>query len=87
MAKKEQRTAPVVRCSFKAWVEEYKPDYISRTVLSSLLDKYKNGNKEPLFLKYKQLIDDEHYKLSKIFRDCLVHVGINDEFRTWADYD
>ena len=75
-----------VRSSFLVWVDNYKPDHVSKIVLASLLDKYQNGDKEPLFAKFKQLIDDEHYKLSAIFRDCLIYVGINDEFRAWANY-
>lgn len=75
-----------VRRSFLVWVEEYNLDYVSKIVLSSLLYKYEKGDKEPLFAKFKQLIDHEHYKLAEIFRDCLIYVGINDEFRAWANY-
>ena len=82
----EQCTIPVVRRSFLAWVGEYKPDHVSKIVLACLLDKYQKGDKEPLFAKFKQLIDHEHYKLAEIFRDCLIYVGINDEFRAWANY-
>ncbi len=82
----EQCNLHIVRRSFLEWVAKFEPDHISRRVLASLLDKYQNGNKEPLFLKYKQLIDDEHYKLAVIFRECLIYVGINDEFRAWANY-
>lgn len=83
---KEQCTIPIVRRSFLEWVAKFEPDHISRRVLASLLDKYQNGNKEPLFLKYKQLIEDEHYELATIFREFLIYVGINDEFRAWANY-
>ena len=82
----EQCTIHSVRRSFLAWVGEYKPDHVSKIVLSSLLDKYQNGYKEPLFSKFKQLIDSEHYELAAIFRDCLIYVGINDEFIAWANY-
>lgn len=77
---------PDVRRSFSVWVGEYKPDHVSKIVLASLLDNYINGDKEPLFAKFKQLIDSEHYKLAVIFRECLIYVGINDEFRAWANY-
>jgi len=87
LSKAEQPcTIHSVRRSFLAWVGEYKPDHVSKRVLASLLDKYQNGDKEPLFAKFKQLIDSEHYKLAAIFRDCLIYVGINDEFRAWANY-
>ena len=76
----------IVRRMFLAWVGEYKPDHVSKIVLASLLDKYQKGDKEPLFAKFKQLIDHEHYKLAEIFRDCLIYVGVNDEFRAWANY-
>lgn len=76
----------IVRRMFLAWVGEYKPDHVSKIVLASLLDKYQKGDKEPLFAKFKQLIDHEHYKLAEIFRDCLIYVGINNEFRAWANY-
>ena len=75
-----------VKRSFRAWVSEYKPDYVSKIVLSSLLEKYQNGDKEPLFLKFKQLIESEHYKLAEIFKACLTYIGINEEFRAWANY-
>ena len=83
--KNEQCAIPVVRRSFLEWVAHRSPDHVSKIVLASLLDKYQNGDKEPLFNKFKQLIDDEHYKLAAIFRDCLIYVGINDEFRAWAN--
>jgi hypothetical protein len=76
----------IVRRSFLGWVAYRSPDYVSKIVLSNLLNKYQNGDKEPLFNKFKQLIDDEHYKLAEIFKDCLIYVGINDEFRAWANY-
>ena len=79
-------TIDSVRCSFLWWVSEYKPDYVSKIVLSSLLDKYQKGDKEPLFAKFKQLIEDEQYKLATIFRDCFIYVGINDEFRAWSNF-
>lgn len=72
-----------VRRSFLVWVEEYNPDYVSKTILSSLLCKYEKGNKLPLFEKFKQLIDSEHYVLATIFRDCLTYIGVNDEFKAW----
>ena len=75
-----------VRHSFLLWVEEYKPDNVSRLVLSSLLDKYSKGNNLPLFEKFKQLVDDEHYKLAIIFRDCLEYIGINDQYNAWLNY-
>ena len=75
-----------VRRNFLEWVSKSEPDHVSRRVLASLLDKYQKGDKEALFLKYKQLIDDEHYKLATIFKNCLIYVGINDEFRAWANY-
>ena len=75
-----------IRRSFLSWIESYKPDHVSKIVLSELLGKYENGDKESLFKKFKQLIDDEHYKLAEIFRDCLIYIKINDEFRAWANY-
>lgn len=83
---KQPCTIDIVRRMFLAWVGEYKPDHVSKIVLASLLDKYQKGDKEPLFAKFKQLIDHEHYKLAEIFRDCLIYVGINDEFKAWANY-
>ena len=83
---KQQCTIAIIRRSFLEWVAKFAPDHVSRIVLASLLDKYQNGNKAPVFLKYKQLIEDEHYELATIFRDCLIYVGINDEFRGWANY-
>ena len=69
----EQCTLHIVRRSFLEWVAKYEPDHVSEIVLASLLDKYQNGDKEPLFAKYKQLIDDEHYKLATIFKNCLIY--------------
>ena len=83
---KKTSNIDIVRRSFLAWVEEYKPDHVSKIVLAILLDKCQNGDKESLFKKFKQLIDDEHYKLAEIFKDCLMYIGINDEFRAWANY-
>lgn len=82
----EQCDIPIVRRSFLEWVSYRSPDRVSKIVLARLLDKYQNGDKEPLFAKFKQLIDDEHYNLAEIFKDCLIYVGINDEFRAWANY-
>lgn len=76
----------IVRRSFLEWVAYRNPDHVSKIVLASLLDKYQNGDKEPLFAKFKQLIENEHYKLAETFKDCLIYVGINDEFREWANY-
>lgn len=75
-----------VRHSFSAWVSEYKPDHVSKIVLANLLDKYEKGDKEPMFAKFKQLIESEHYKLAEIFCSCFKYVGINDEFLAWANY-
>ena len=82
---KEELGKQIVRSSFLDWVAKCEPDHVSRKVLAILLDKYQNGDKEPLFFKYKQLIDNEHYEIAAIFRNCLTHVGLNDEFRAWAN--
>lgn len=34
-----------VKSSFLLWVEKCNPDYISRAILSSLLDKFDKGDK------------------------------------------
>jgi hypothetical protein len=85
-AQADQCSLHIVRRSFLEWVAYRSPDHVSKTVLAILLNKYQNGDREPLFKKFKQLIDDEHYKLAVIFRDCLIYVGINDEFKEWANY-
>lgn len=82
----EQCNLDIVRHSFLEWVAYRSPDHVSKIVLASLLNKYQNGDKESLFAKFKQLIENEHYKLAEIFRDCLTYVGINDEFKAWANY-
>lgn len=74
------------RRSFLEWVAYRSPDHVSKIVLARLLDKYQDGDKEPLFAKFKQLIESENYKLAEIFKDCLTYLGINDEFRSWANY-
>lgn len=73
--------------SFLSWVKIYDPDFVSRRILSELLYKYQNGDKLTLFEKFKQLIDNEHYTLAAIFRNCLIYIGINDEFKIWLNYN
>lgn len=68
---------------FSDWIDFYKPDYISKIVLSSLLNKYISGNKDALFGKFDQLIKSESYQLCAIFRDCFNFIGLNEEFKHW----
>ena len=74
-----------MECRFLAWVSEYKPDQVSVVVLSNLLCKYWNGDKEPLFAKSKELIESECYKLAPLFRHCFIYIGINEEFMSWQN--
>jgi len=74
---------PDVRRMFLGWVNEFEPDVVSRSVLASLLAEYSNGNKEPLFKKFKHLTDREFYTLADIFKECFKYIGINDEYLKW----
>ena len=73
-----------VRRSFSVWVEEFKPDFVSRRVLGSLIEKYAIGDVDALFGKMKQLETDEHYRLCVIFKSMFDSMNINDEYVRWA---
>ena len=76
------RTA-FVRSNFLRWVDEFKPDFVSRRVLGLLVDKYAIGGVDALFGKMKQLERGEHYRLCVIFKSMFDSMKINDEYRAW----
>lgn len=73
-----------VRRSFLQWVDEFKPDFVSRRVLGLLIGKYASGDVDVLFGKMKQLERDEHYRLCVIFKSMFDSMKINDEYVRWA---
>jgi hypothetical protein len=68
---------------FHSWVEKRNPDMVTRKVLYSLMIKYEDGNKEPLFKKMQQLIRGEHYELCVLFHDMFIYTSIYDEYKNW----
>lgn len=68
---------------FVQWCANKKIDYVTITVLDSLLEKYLDGNKDALFGKLQQLINDELYELCAKFTDMFSYVGLNSEFKEW----
>lgn len=74
----------VVRRSFLAWADEYKPDFVSSRVLWLLLKKYANRDKDALFGKMKQLERDEHYRLCAMFKNMFDKMNLNKEYLRWA---
>lgn len=69
-----------IRHCFFSWVTAYKPDTISRLVLSSLIEKYAQGNEDALFEKMNQLIISENYRLCAIFKSLFDYMDINKEY-------
>lgn len=74
-----------VRRSFLRWVDEFKPDFVSRRVLGLLIGKYASGDIDALFGKMKQLERDEHYRLCVIFKSMFDSMKINDEYVHWVE--
>lgn len=74
----------VVRRSFLLWVGKYKPDFVSRSVLSLLTEKYGSGDKDALFGKMKQLEEGEHYELCSMFKNMFDSMNLNTEYLRWA---
>lgn len=70
---------------FIEWANKYTPDHVSKFVLMSLLVEYHTGNKEPLFEKRLQLEKDKNQYLVNIFRTCLEHLDLNEEYFQWLE--
>ena len=65
-----------IRSMFIYWVNTFKPDPISRRILSMLVDLYIDNNHAPLWDKFNGLIKNESYELAHIFHDCMISIGI-----------
>ena len=76
-------TPPYDMRLFSDWINFYKPDYVSKRVLSILVNEYISGDEDALFGKFNQLIKSEFYQLCVTFRDCFDFIGLNDEFKHW----
>ena len=66
------------------WINECNPDWVSRRILASLLRKYGKGS-DAIFRKMRQLENGECFELCEIFRQCLVNVGINEDYLKWRE--
>ena len=70
---------------FINWISLYNPGFITARVLSILLVKYEQGDKDSLFAKMLQLEQGEHYEICAAFGSMFAYMGINTEYLEWRD--
>jgi hypothetical protein len=71
--------------TFIDWVSVYNPCPVTVRVLSILLVKYEQGDKDSMFAKMLQLEQDEHYELCAAFGSMFAYMGINTEYFNWRE--
>lgn len=62
------------------WIKECNPNWLSISIISSLYEKYLDGDKEAIFGKMEQLEEGEYFGLCRMFADFFKIAGINDEY-------